>query len=234
MRRSAHAHGAPRPDRRVVDRSVYDQPVPDQSGVTASDTPRRRPDARERLLAAAAELMQRRGYAAAGLAEITSLARAPRGSLYFHFPGGKEQLGADALRVAGAGFAVEMADACQGAPDAASGVHALVSMLSARLQASDYQLGCPIATTALEQAATCAPLRDAAHGAFARWAEVLRERLQADGAEAAVAEERALFALSAVEGALLLARAARSTRPLRIVSRQLAAVLGAPGDAAPR
>ena len=202
--------------------------------MSGSEASRRRPGARERFLEAAADLMQRRGYAATGLAEITARGGAPKGSLYFHFPGGKEQLGAEALRLAAARFALAMDDSWQSAPDAPSAVRALVGMLSARLQSSDYQLGCPVATTALEQAATSAALREAAHGAFVRWAEVLRTRLQADGAEAAVAEEQALFALSAIEGALLLARAARSTRPLRVVSQQLASHLHATGQPAAR
>ena len=177
-------------------------------------------------------MLQRRGYAATGLAEITARSGAPRGSLYFHFPGGKEQLAAEALAAGAARFGAAVDEACRGAADGAAAVRALVGVLGARLQASDYQLGCPVTTTALETAATSPPLRDAAHAAFALWLETLRARLQADGREPAIAEEQALFVLSAIEGALVLARAARSTRPLRIVSQQLVAYLTA-GDRAP-
>ena len=185
-----------------------------------------RPSTRDRLLSASADLFQRRGYSASGLSEITARASAPKGSLYFHFPGGKEQLAAEALERAGAEQAEAIDAVLLGAPDAASAIRALTAHFAARLQSSDYQLGCPIATTALEQAATSARLREVSQGAYTRWLELLRIRLQADGREPATAAEQALFVLSAIEGALVLARASRSTRPLRVVAQQLAASLG--------
>ncbi len=185
-----------------------------------------RPSTRDRLLAATADLLQRGGYAATGLSEITARAGAPKGSLYFHFPGGKEQLGAEALARSGAEQAEAIDAVLLGAADAASAIRAVIAHFAARLQSSEYQLGCPIATTALEQAATSPRLRDAAQGAYERWVELLRIRLQADGREPATAAEEALFVLSAIEGALVLARAARSTRPLRVCSQQLVAGLG--------
>jgi len=186
------------------------------------------PQTRDRFIAATAELLQRQGYAATGLAEITAAAGAPRGSLYFHFPDGKEQLGAEALTRSGDRVARALDASLESAPDAPAAVRALVGALSARLQASGYELGCPVATAALEQTATSTRVREAAQHAFAHWLEILRVRLQADGREAAIAQEQAVFVLSAVEGALLRARAARSTRPLRVVSQQLAAYLSEP------
>ncbi len=191
-----------------------------------------RPGTRTRLVEAAAGLLQRQGYATTGLAEITARSGAPRGSLYFHFPDGKEQLGAEALGLAGERVGAAMDVALRAAPDSASAVRAFVSTLSAELQSSDYQLGCPIATTALEQAASSPRLREAAQGAFARWLALLRIQLQAGGCEPAIAEEQAVFVLSAIEGALLLARVARSTRPLRVVSQQLATYLQPPPTSA--
>ena len=53
--------------------------------------------AREDMLAAAVELFRARGYDGVGVAELLEKSGAPRGSLYFHFPGGKEQIGAEAV-----------------------------------------------------------------------------------------------------------------------------------------
>src|SRR5688572_33233071 len=58
--------------------------------------------AREDMLAAAVELFRARGYAGVGVAELLEKSGAPRGSLYFHFPGGKEQVGAEAVARVGA------------------------------------------------------------------------------------------------------------------------------------
>ena len=59
---------------------------------------------RERILYATAELFRRRGYAGTGLKQIVAEANAPFGSLYHHFPAGKQQLAEEVIRVGGAFF----------------------------------------------------------------------------------------------------------------------------------
>src|SRR5271156_4715726 len=167
--------------------------------------PADRTGTRERFIEAMTDLLQRQGYAATGLAEVTARSGAPRGSLYFHFPEGKEQLAAAALQLGGERFTDMIDAAIAAAPDAASAIRILVAALSNRLQSSQYELGCPIATTALEQAASWARLRETVHAVFLRWIETFRVRLQAEGCDPAMAEEQALFAVSAIEGALVLA-----------------------------
>ena len=56
---------------------------------------------RDRLLDAAVDLLQRQGYHGTGLNELLERSEAPRGSLYHYFPGGKEQIGAEAIGRAG-------------------------------------------------------------------------------------------------------------------------------------
>ena len=63
--------------------------------------PRARTDTRERIVDASAELMRLQGYNATGIKQIVAAAKAPFGSIYHHFPGGKEQLGAEAVRASG-------------------------------------------------------------------------------------------------------------------------------------
>jgi TetR/AcrR family transcriptional regulator, lmrAB and yxaGH operons repressor len=176
---------------------------------------------RERFLDAAAELFQHRGYAATGLNEIVERSEAPKGSLYFHFPGGKEQLGAEALNLAGGRLAVVIRRILEAAPSAQAGVQAVIEAMSAGLQATDYQLGCPIATTALETSTQSPVIRAAANTAFESWIEAFRERFEADGVDTLSAERRASFVLSSIEGALVLSRAAGSTHPLELVAEQL-------------
>src|ERR1700733_6777080 len=70
-------------------------------GATTGPKRPRRPDTRERIVGASAELMRRQGYNATGIKQIIAAAQAPFGSIYHHFPGGKEQLGAEAVRASG-------------------------------------------------------------------------------------------------------------------------------------
>ena len=69
--------------------------------VASIEQPATRPTTRERIVDVSADLMRRQGYAATGVKQIVTAAQAPFGSLYHHFPGGKEQLGAEAIRASG-------------------------------------------------------------------------------------------------------------------------------------
>jgi TetR/AcrR family transcriptional repressor of lmrAB and yxaGH operons len=60
----------------------------------------RRSDAREKAITTAARLFDRQGYHGTGLAQIIKESGSPRGSFYFHFPDGKEQLGIEAVHAA--------------------------------------------------------------------------------------------------------------------------------------
>src|SRR3954467_10507810 len=111
---------------------------------------------RERLLDSAVDLLQRQGYHGTGLNELLERSEAPRGSLYHYFPGGKEQIGAEAIARAGdqpAAAGVHLAAAVvrllRARPSVADAVEALAGLLAAGLEASDFERGCPVATTAL-------------------------------------------------------------------------------------
>jgi len=54
-------------------------------------------DVRANILTAMARLIEKQGYHATGLNEIIRESGAPKGSVYYYFPGGKEQIGAEAI-----------------------------------------------------------------------------------------------------------------------------------------
>jgi hypothetical protein len=70
-------------------------------------------------------------------------------------------------------------------------------------------------------------LHEHAAAAFARWQDVLAQRLVADGARAERADELAVLAIASIEGALVMARARRDPEPLDAVHRQLHALVRA-------
>src|SRR6202045_1133794 len=59
-----------------------------------------RPDSKEKTVLAAAKLLRRHGYNGTALSDILAAAGSPRGSLYFHFPNGKEEIAVAALAYA--------------------------------------------------------------------------------------------------------------------------------------
>jgi TetR/AcrR family transcriptional repressor of lmrAB and yxaGH operons len=178
--------------------------------------------ARERLVAAAAEMIGRRGYHASGVSDLLAAAGVPSGVLYHHF-GSKQALAAEALERAGAGVLAAF-DAAPGAGVLAR-CEALVDAWEQRLVGSDYTEGCPIAVTALESATGPGELRHVAATAYESWLARLEQGLRAEGHDGPAARTRALRVLAAVEGALLLAQTLRSLAPLRATRSALPALL---------
>lgn len=176
---------------------------------------------RARLTTAAAALLQRQGYHATGLAQIVEESGAPRGSLYFHFPGGKEELAVAALRDAGAAWRTRIEAAVDIATDLGAAVVAVCRLFANDLAASGWQQGCPLATVALEASATSEPVRQTCADHYAGWEASITQRLIDAGFAPALAQHTSTFVLAAIEGAMLLARVERSARPLEIVGESL-------------
>jgi AcrR family transcriptional regulator len=173
-----------------------------------------RPGTRDRIVYASAELFRRHGYAATGLKQIVAEADAPFGSIYHFFPGGKEELGAETIRVGGRFFLALATGYLEQFGDPAVAIAEFFDGAAENLVATDYADACPIATLALEVASTSEPLRVATAEAFQSWLEALADRFAAAGMAEAPARELALAVLSALEGAFVLSRASRSTEPL--------------------
>ena len=186
-----------------------------------SEHVRERGASKEAFVAATQELLRRRGYAASGLGEIVARSGAPKGSLYFHFPGGKEELAIAAMERSAAQLRDAMAAILSSSEDLDEAIGRLIDALAAGLEQSEFADGCPIATVALETAGASEPMRAAARAAFDSWLEVLTARLIDAGMDSADADQRALMVLAAIEGGLILARARRDVTPLLAVSSQL-------------
>lgn len=190
-----------------------------------SPTHRRGDVARAKLLSTTAELLHRQGYAATGLNQILESSGAPKGSLYFHFPGGKEELVATALAMAATGLtsALEMLLASASTP--ATAITAVLAFFRQQLESSKFEKGCPIATVTLEQAASSDPLQAACAVAYARWQSLIEERLVRDGFATTHARDLANLILSTIEGALIVSRAHRDLGPLERAGRELIRIL---------
>ena len=176
------------------------------------------------------DLFQRQGYHGTGLNELLEHSEAPRGSLYHYFPGGKEPIGAEAIERAGGQVAAAVAHLLRTKPSVADAVEALAGLLAAGLEASEFERGCPVATTALEVTPRSEPIRAAVQASFESWLAPLRERLEAAGYDPADAAGRADLIIAALEGALVLARARRNADVLRNAGRQLRPLVRPPGE----
>ena len=177
------------------------------------------PATRERIVEASAELLRLQGYNGTGVKQIVAKAQAPFGSLYHFFPGGKEQLGAEAIRRSGELYAQLLPAVFDPAPDLVTAVVDFFAGAAEHLRETDYADACPIATAALEVSSVSEPLRQACADVFDGWIAAGTQRFVAAGIEEATARELAVSMIAALEGAFVLSRALRSTEPLEIAGR---------------
>ena len=174
------------------------------------------PDTRERIIDASAELLRRQGYAGTGVKQIVAAAKAPFGSIYHHFPGGKEELGAAAIRRSGALYELLIPAVFDPAPDLVSAVRLFFEGAAAHLEESEYEDACPIATVALEVSSTSDTMREACADVFESWIAAGLPRFTAEGLDEATSRELVMGMIAALEGAFVLARATQSIEALRV------------------
>ncbi|MFN3007592.1 TetR/AcrR family transcriptional regulator [Mycolicibacterium wolinskyi] len=175
---------------------------------------------RERMVVSAALLIRERGAHPTAIADVLAHSGAPRGSAYHYFPGGRTQLLCEAIDYASDQVAARLGKA----PSALTLLDGLIAGFRKQLLDTDFRAGCPVVAVAVEagdpdQADTAVVER--AGAAFVRWTQLVTQRLEADGVDAARAEELAMLITTSIEGAVVVARATRDVKPLDLIHRQL-------------
>jgi TetR/AcrR family transcriptional regulator, lmrAB and yxaGH operons repressor len=172
---------------------------------------------KSQMVDTAISLLASGGYQAASFRTVIDASGAPRGSIYHHFPNGKDELVTDAIRTAGerAGAALER---LRGS-DPVTVTTAFLEMWRALLVATDTRVGCSVA--AVTMSAPDGALREEAGEVFARWRQQIAGLFAADGVPLDVADSFAALLIAATEGAVMLARASGSLEPFDTVAQQL-------------
>jgi TetR/AcrR family transcriptional repressor of lmrAB and yxaGH operons len=176
------------------------------------------------MLAAAARLLRRQGYAATGWRQVVAEGEAPWGSQAHFFPGGKVQLATEALAAEGERLRREIEAALEQVHPADM-VLGWAALAARQLKASGWAEGCPIATAALETAHVSDALAGVCNGALTSWIETFADAMVARGVAVQEARALATIVVAGMEGALLLARAGRDGAPLATVASEVATVL---------
>lgn len=176
---------------------------------------------RDKLIQSAIRLFREKGYAASGLSEILKLSGAPKGSLYYYFPGGKEELAAAALEGAGTVVAKTLRTLAADADTPAAFVSAYCKLLAGWMEASNFRAGCPITTTILETVPQNPRLATLARQVFASWQGIIASVYVDGGMDEESAHQQAGFVIAAIEGALIQSRVEASALPIERVCRRL-------------
>ena len=171
-------------------------------------------DTRKRLIAAMADLLQRKGLHGFGLSEVLAQAQAPKGVLYHHFPGGKVELAIVAIQSAVNHLLSTIEQLKRTNPDVMQVLYTFFSLAQNQLEKSGFERGCPLAAVALESTSADQALRQALSEGF----RIIRSAIADLLSEAGMTAERAIWfstlIVSAYEGALLQSRIAASVTPV--------------------
>jgi AcrR family transcriptional regulator len=179
----------------------------------------KRGDTRTKMLLSAAEVMRERGAAGVTIDEVLTRSGAPRGSVYYHFPEGRNQILAEALRYAGEAITADIdAAAARGAKVL---LRQFVEFWERVLTDSDFNAGCPVVAAAVGSGDDEVRLAAECGRIFAHWRAALTRAFVADGFLESDADSLAVMSIAGLEGAVLLCRSLRSSDPLRKVHEQL-------------
>ncbi|PPF42217.1 TetR/AcrR family transcriptional regulator [Pseudoclavibacter sp. AY1F1] len=172
---------------------------------------------RDRMVEGAIQLLAQRGIQATSFSEVIALTKAPRGSIYHHFPRGKDQLVGEAVELAGHRTLMRMKE-LDGEP-AAGVTAAFLDLWRSLLVQLDFSTGCSV--VAVTVATDNADLVDAAGRVFRGWTHELAGLLVTGGVPHEAAKALATTLIAGAEGAVLVSRATRDIDDFDAVAQQL-------------
>jgi len=172
-------------------------------------------ETRTRMVEGAARLLAMQGLQGTSFSEVLELTGAPRGSVYHHFPDGKDQLIAAAIDLAGSRALTAVDEWAGRTPEQVTS--AFLELWRGVLVHSKLRAGC--AVLAVTVATDSPDLLGAAADVFRAWRTKLAALFEAGGLPNAPSFAATLVAAS--EGAVVLSRAEQSMEPFELVAAEL-------------
>lgn len=180
---------------------------------------------KQRMLDSAVLLLRERGAAGVTVDAVLAHSGAPRGSVYHHFPGGRNEMVLGAVRQAGDYIATMVRESAEADGGARQMVDRLVAFWKRALTKTDFRAGCPVAAVAMDSRDLVPDAGEVVREIFAQWQAGLAGAFEESGFAAPRAERLATLVVSAIEGAIILCRAHRDLGPLDDVLIEIAPLL---------
>lgn len=180
-----------------------------------------------RMVDSAMRILRERGVSAITVDAVLADSGAPRGSVYHHFPGGRDELVLTAGREA-ADYITNLLEQTVTGCDLITALDAFIAFWKHTLAETGYGAGCPVAALGADSADDAAKLLDLAAATFDRWKKALATAIEASGFPAGEARVLAVTLISALEGAITLCRVYRSSQPLDDVAGPMKTLLTRP------
>lgn len=180
---------------------------------------------KEKIVETASKLFQEQGYHATGLNQITQESGAPKGSLYYYFPEGKEQLASVAVENTALNVAKRIKEGLMNEEDPVKAIQAFILHLATAFEETDKKMGIPVAAVALETANNSEVIRQSCQKAYDLWHEIYATKLIKAGYGEEDAYEAALVINAMIEGAFINVLTRRDGEPLRKVAKYIPNIL---------
>ena len=180
---------------------------------------------RDKLIKTASRLFQLQGYHGTGLNQITKESGAPKGSLYYYFPDGKEQLAIESVKRTAEFVGEQIKKGLSTTPNASEAIQNLIFGIAERFEKEGGKGGVPIASVALETSLTGGPLRETCQSSYEGFQALFTGKLIESGFDAERAAELGVVINSMIEGAFLLSFTMGNSEPLYLVGKQIPALL---------
>jgi len=182
---------------------------------------------REKMIGGAASLLSQRGLQGTSFTEVLELTDTPRGSIYHHFPGGKDELVAEAIALLGSVVAERIENTEADRPEQVA--EAFSNGWREFVEATDLKPVCVMSAVTVEPGADSEELLPAVAAAFASWRDALADAYGRAGLARARSRRLALTSVAALEGAMIVARAEQSMEPFDAVQQDLVTLARAAG-----
>ncbi|TGK81820.1 TetR family transcriptional regulator [Leptospira noumeaensis] len=176
-------------------------------------------ETKQKMIEVMAGLLEESGYEATGIIELGKETGTPKGSLYFHFPGGKDELTNLAILHSGNQLNLFFQSVLAEADSPAQAIKQVFHALENRIVSSGYKKGCPIATTAMETSGSVPGVSNVCAEVYSLWLKTFETYLVEKGYTNRLAKNLSLSLLSLWEGALLLSKLQKSPEPLRVAAK---------------
>lgn len=179
---------------------------------------------RANILSTATALFQKQGYSATGLNQIIAESGQPRGSIYFHFPGGKQEIASISIDQSAEVLSHLIKQVFEAANSPIQCLGMICQSFSNQLKASNFEQGCPISPLTVSAGEEATALRELCAIAYDRWQMAIQKGLSEMGISETDAIKNASLILSSVEGAILLSQARHNTAALDSLPDALAQI----------
>ena len=179
---------------------------------------------RTKLIQTVVNLLKVKGYNGIGLQEIVRESKTPKGSLYFHFPNGKKELVKTAVKQVGEEINDLLKISFERFSDVNTVIKLVIDYFIDELKTSDFQKGCPVATTTMDNDSASDILQVQCGNSFRLWEKTITDHLITEGFSKTESKKKAMFLLSTIEGAIMLCQAYKSLEPLEVAAEYLSTV----------